>query len=58
MSDTYVDGEQLQANVGTTATPAWFDDAWQAGEAEASADIAGGRTTCYESADDFLEGLA
>ena len=54
---TYIDGEQLQVNVGTTATPAWFDADWQAGEAEASADIAAGRTTSYESGDDFLEGL-
>lgn len=37
---------------------AWFwSEAWQAGEREASADIASGRTTSYESDEAFLESL-
>jgi AbrB family looped-hinge helix DNA binding protein len=36
----------------------WFwSSAWQAGEREASADIAEGRVKVFESEDDFLESL-
>jgi AbrB family looped-hinge helix DNA binding protein len=40
------------------AAQAWFwTDAWQAGEREASADIAAGRLTTFESSDDFVRSL-
>lgn len=40
------------------AEQAWFwTDEWQAGEREASADIAAGRTRRFESGDDFLKTL-
>ena len=40
------------------STQAWFwAPAWQAGEAEASADIESGRTTVHDSTDDFLAAL-
>jgi AbrB family looped-hinge helix DNA binding protein len=40
------------------ASQAWFwTDAWQAGEREASADIAAGRVTRHESDDELLRSL-
>jgi AbrB family looped-hinge helix DNA binding protein len=40
------------------ATQAWFwSPHWQEGEAAASADIAAGRTTSYDSDEDFLASL-
>lgn len=40
------------------ATQAWFwTAAWQAGEAEASADIAAGRVEVFEDGDSFLAAL-
>lgn len=40
------------------ASQAWFwTEAWQAGEREASAEIAAGKTTRYESDEDFLRSL-
>lgn len=40
------------------ASQAWFwSDAWQAGEREASADIAAGRLTGFESDDELLRSL-
>lgn len=40
------------------ASQAWFwTDPWQAGEREASADVAAGRVTRYESDDEFLRSL-
>lgn len=40
------------------ATQAWFwTSAWQAGEREASLDIAEGRVEVYESDEDFLDSL-
>jgi hypothetical protein len=40
------------------ATQAWFwTPTWQAGEAEAEADIAAGRGTIYETDEAFLESL-
>lgn len=40
------------------STQAWFwTPAWQAGEAEASADIDSARTTVHDSTDDFLAAL-
>jgi antitoxin PrlF len=41
------------------ATQAWFwEPAWQAGEREASADIAAGRVKTFDNDQDFLESLA
>jgi antitoxin PrlF len=41
------------------ADQAWFWDVeWQAGEAEASADLAAGRSEVFRSAEEFLESLA
>jgi hypothetical protein len=40
------------------ASQAWFwTDAWQAGEREASADIAAGRLTRFDSDDELLRSL-
>ncbi len=40
------------------ADQAWFwDEAWQAGEREADADIAAGRGTYYDSTEAFLASL-
>lgn len=40
------------------ASQAWFwTSAWQRGEREASAEIAAGRTTRYDSDEDFLRSL-
>jgi antitoxin PrlF len=40
------------------ATQAWFwTPGWQAGEREASVDIAEGRVEVFESSDDFLDSL-
>ncbi len=40
------------------ASQAWFWDArWQSGEREASSDIVEGRTTAFDSDEDFLESL-
>jgi hypothetical protein len=40
------------------ATQAWFwTKAWQAGEAEAEADIEAGRTTAFDSSEAFLDSL-
>lgn len=40
------------------ASQAWFwTDAWQQGEREASAEIAAGETTGYESDEEFLRAL-
>ncbi len=40
------------------ATQAWFwSRAWQAGEAEAAADIVSGRSDIFESSDTFLDSL-
>ncbi len=41
------------------AAQAWFwTEEWQAGEREASADIAAGRVTCYDSDDDLVAALS
>ncbi len=41
------------------ASQAWFwTPTWQAGEAQASADIAAGRTTVHETTDEFLAALS
>lgn len=41
------------------ADQAWFWSVeWQAGEAEASADLAAGRSEVFRSAEEFLESLA
>jgi len=40
------------------ANQAWFwSKSWQAGEMEASADIAAGRTTVHKSVDDMFDSL-
>ncbi|HEX9774463.1 MAG TPA: AbrB/MazE/SpoVT family DNA-binding domain-containing protein [Actinomycetota bacterium] len=52
------DGILLRPQKVIDATQAWFwNPAWQAGEATASADIAAGRVDTFESPDDFLESL-
>lgn len=56
MSDTW--GRPTTPNEPTDASQAWFwTPEWQAGEAEASADIAAGRVTRFISDEDFLASL-
>lgn len=48
----------LEPKTVVDASQAWFwRKGWQAGEREASEDIAAGRTTGYGSDDEFLESL-
>ena len=48
----------LEPKTVIDASQAWFwASEWQAGEREASADIAGGRTRTFESDEDFLSSL-
>ena len=48
----------LEPKTVVDASQAWFwREDWQAGEREASADIAAGRTRRFESDQDFLESL-
>ena len=48
----------LEPKTVVDASQAWFwRKDWQAGEREASEDIAAGRTTHYGSDDEFLESL-
>jgi len=48
----------LEPKTVIDASQAWFwQKEWQAGEREASEDIAVGRTTRFESDEDFLESL-
>jgi len=48
----------LEPKTVVDASQAWFwKEDWQAGEREASADIAAGRTRRFESDQDFLESL-
>lgn len=52
------DGILLRPQKVIDATQAWFwTPTWQAGEAEAEADIAAGRGTIYETDEAFLESL-
>lgn len=45
-------------NMLATPDQAWFwTPEWQAGEAEADADLAAGRSTVHHSEDEFLEAL-
>ncbi len=49
------DGILLRPQKVIDATQAWFwTRAWQAGEREAAADIAAGRTETFETEEDFL----
>lgn len=44
--------------MGKSVSQAWFwTPAWQAGEAEASADIGAGRVETYDDEEDFLASL-
>ena len=53
------DGILLRPKKIIDATQAWFwTQAWQAGEARASADIEAGRTTVYGTTEDFLAALS
>lgn len=48
----------LEPKTLVDSSQAWFwTEAWQAGEREASADVAAGRTTRFESDDEFLASL-
>ena len=48
----------LEPKTVVDASQAWFwRKEWQASEREASADIAAGRSTRYESDDEFLDSL-
>jgi antitoxin PrlF len=48
----------LEPKAVVDASQAWFwAEAWQAGEREASADIANGRTRPFSSDEDFLASL-
>ena len=52
------DGILLRPQKVIDATQAWFwTKSWQAGEAEAEADLAAGRSQTYESSEAFLESL-
>lgn len=52
------DGILLRPHKVIDATQAWFwTPSWQAGEAEAEADIAAGRTRTFESDEAFLRSL-
>lgn len=54
-SGPYVAGPQ---NAETIPANAWFwEPAWQIGEREADRDISEGRTTYYDTAEDFLDSL-
>jgi len=48
----------LEPKTVVDASQAWFwQKDWQAGEREASEDISAGRTTRFDSDDDFLDSL-
>jgi AbrB family looped-hinge helix DNA binding protein len=56
--ETTEEGILLRPKKVIDAAQAWFwTPAWQAGEREASADIAAGRVTTHESDDTFLASL-
>jgi antitoxin PrlF len=56
--EVVADGILLRPQKVIDATQAWFwNAAWQAGEAEAEADLAAGRGDIFESAEAFLDSL-
>lgn len=57
MASSYMAGVQNQRMVSLDDDSWFFSQSWQAGEAEATADIAHGRVDYFDNEDEFLNSL-